>query len=916
MLACIGTSSRMTLSCLALWLSLLCLGSVMAAEPTISTVAGGCNDIDCDYADGLPATTVRLSWPRGVDIDGQGNLYIADSLSFRVLKVNRSGIISTIAGRGAPANYNGDGIPATQAGVFPWAVAVDATGAVFIADRDNARIRRVSPAGVISTVAGTGTHGYNGDDRSATSAALNRPRGVVVTASGELYILDQGNQRVRKVSAGVITTVTGNGKAGFNGDGIAATTAQLNNPSGIAVDLAGNLYIADTGNGRIRKVSPSGTISTIAGGGSYYADPLATNMMLLQPLAVAAGPRDEIYFTTPDAVHVVGAGGIVRTVAGLFDDLRGGSFYNPSVDDPNHGDGGPARQAALSNPEAIALDASGHLFIADLDHQRIRKVSPFPLQPLPVGAFALRPPTSIPLPGRFGAVATADVNGDGRIDVVVSTIMGRFSHDPAADMRIHILLQRSDGTLAPPVTLPYPVNGTSPTSPSGKLAIADFNNDGIADIAVAHELGVDVILGNRSGQFAIRSFTGSVTTSDALDIVAIDANRDGRMDVIVSTIILNQALAPGLRTHFGDGMGGSQHYIEERHGHAFSSMITGDFNGDGIQDLAYAYRRVMPDSHGIALRLHSGAWALHLPTEIPIPSASMPFALTPGDLDGDGRTDLVFSATEVRGAADHRSMLGWLAQNPVGQLSPPVYVPTYCSFVNAAIADINRDGTPDILMRGCGLAFMPTTGTGFGLQFKTPLPASQDNNERFMAVGDIDNDGVPDVIVAISGHGLHVHHGNRRLPVRHTGSQPLIPNIAASAPRQYTATFASSPVSSGAPVVVARETRRPVAARARHFFDYSRLRATLLIRKATSLLQFPWRSTRHAIDQLPIEGNYVAVDATAVLHAEGPTHFPQAPRWPSSAQSTPMEESQDKPATHRLVVLSSKAHWLQGCLPR
>ena len=217
----------------------------------ISTVAGGGSSV----GDGDAATAAQLSHPRGVALDDAGNLYIADSLNDRIRKVNAAGVISTVAGDGT-SGFSGDGGVAAAAQLnFPQGVALDGAGNLYIADRDNGRIRKVDSAGVISTVAGGGSS--VGDGSAATAAQLYSLYGVALDGAGNLYISNMGNHRIRKVdSAEVISTVAGDGTRGFGGDGGAATAAQLNSPRGVAMDGAGNLYIADTGNDRIRRLTP------------------------------------------------------------------------------------------------------------------------------------------------------------------------------------------------------------------------------------------------------------------------------------------------------------------------------------------------------------------------------------------------------------------------------------------------------------------------------------------------------------------------------------------------------------------------------------------------------------------------------------------------------------------------------------
>jgi uncharacterized protein (TIGR03437 family) len=341
--------------------SLNCRIRKVASGGNISTLAG--NGTLSYSGDGGAASKAQLNTPQGVAADAAGNLYLSDTLNNVVRKVSPNGIISNYAGNGGVGS-SGDGSAATSAQLNgPQGLAVDASGNLFIADTLNAKVRKVSASGVISTVAGSGTPGYGGDGAAATSAQLNLPIGVAVDGNNNLYIADFGNSRVRKVSANNISTVAGNGSFGYSGDGGQAVKAQLNGPQGVAVDAAGNLYIADTENNRIREVTPGGLIATVAGNGiaGYSGDGgQATSAQVGNPVGLAVDAAGDIF--TVDAsnrVRQVYPNGLIATIAG-----NGTRGYT--------GDGGLATQAQLNTPSAIALGNNGNLYVADTANSAIR----------------------------------------------------------------------------------------------------------------------------------------------------------------------------------------------------------------------------------------------------------------------------------------------------------------------------------------------------------------------------------------------------------------------------------------------------------------------------------------------------------------------------------------------------------------
>ncbi len=311
---------------------------------------------------GAPATSMTLDSPRGLAFDDWGNLYIADRSANRVLKMAPSGAIDTFAGAGT-AGFGNDGGPAAAALLnTPRAVAVDKSGAVYIADTGNSRIRRVSPDGVIQTVAGQGVAGVTGDGGPAISGRVNLPSGVAVDRSGNLYLSEFSSGRVRIISNGIINTFAGSDtRIGFSGDGGPAIAAGLVNPYGVAVDTRGNVYIADQGDHRVRKVNQAGVISTIDGNGARGSGP---NLLSL-PTDVAADATGNVYIADASNNRIVKV-----TVSGEFIILAGDGRAGDS------GDGGPATAARLSNPQGVAVDGAGNVYVSDTNNNRVRKITP------------------------------------------------------------------------------------------------------------------------------------------------------------------------------------------------------------------------------------------------------------------------------------------------------------------------------------------------------------------------------------------------------------------------------------------------------------------------------------------------------------------------------------------------------------
>lgn len=328
---------------------------------TITTVAG--NGQFSSTGDNGPATSAGMD-PQALAFDGAGNLYVGDAANYRLRRITASGTITTIAGTGRDESTGDNGAAASAGLRYITGLAIDAQNNVYLSEQGSNRVRRINPGGTITTIAGNGLdYQFQGDNGPATSAQLE-PAGLTVDTAGNVYVADRRNHRVRRINpSGTITTYVGTGVAGVAGDNLLAAGAQLNTPASVFADQAGNLYIADQGNGRIRRVDSGGRISTVAGAPLSGNVP-AANLFLYAPGSLAVDTQGNIYVadSANNVVRRISASGASNIVAGTGQ--RGFS-----------GDNDQAVNAQLANPQSVAVDASGNLYIADSDNYRIRRVS-------------------------------------------------------------------------------------------------------------------------------------------------------------------------------------------------------------------------------------------------------------------------------------------------------------------------------------------------------------------------------------------------------------------------------------------------------------------------------------------------------------------------------------------------------------
>ncbi len=316
---------------------------------TVSTLAGNGT---LGFAEGT-GTSARFYQPTGLAFDADGNMYVADSQNHRIRKITPAGVVSTFAGSGTAGFADGSGTAAQFES--PFGVAVDVAGNVYVADTYNHRIRKINPAGVVSTLAGNGSYGYA--DGGGAASKFYVPKGVAVDLAGNVYVADENNNRIRKItSTGTVTTLAGSTGGSTDGD---VSVALFQGPRGITIDADGNLYISDSH--RIRKITPGGIVSTLAGSTQGITDSDGSAARFNIPTGLAVDADGNVYVADDgnERIRKVTPTGTVTTVAG---------FFAPGFTD------GFGEDAAFSSPTGIALDGSGHIFVADRHNHSIRKI--------------------------------------------------------------------------------------------------------------------------------------------------------------------------------------------------------------------------------------------------------------------------------------------------------------------------------------------------------------------------------------------------------------------------------------------------------------------------------------------------------------------------------------------------------------
>ncbi len=695
---------------------------------------------------------------------------------FKVRKVDTAGNITTVAGNG-DNSYNGDGIAATSAGISIKGIAVDGSGNLYIADAHNQRVRRVAPNGLISTVAGNGTSDFSGDGGQARNARLNFPSDVATDTAGNLYILDAFNLRVRRVGIdGVIRTIAGNGQYGFSGDGGPAIQASFANPTGIAVDASGNVLVADQGNNRVRRITPAGIISTFAGGGRFRSDPVAANSVLFNPTGVATDARGNVYISElNNLVRVVSAGGIMQVAAGQFNDTTFGNAGAQWGFAGDGGPADQALlyeplNLALDAQQNLYIADSRNGRI-----RKVSQV-PTPPTPAGVDAFRPYQANVVGSFTQHVAVAdvTGDGRDDA---LLTTTSWGYIAAEPDNDMRLWVFVQRPDGTLAAPLKYPYLGDGAGGRSGTGlatadldrdgfmDVIVGTLNGVAIFRGNAAGVSNAVVSEGVENAQ--------SVTSVAVMDVDR-DGRRD---IVTLGCCRAEGGTSPfdgyGMTVHYGNGAGGISRKILYPTGQQVGGNLKAiDMNRDGIPDLIKSWGEYQ--SGGVDVMLHNGVDGFRPPIRLgAVAQTGMSGAYAVGDFNHDGLRDVILS----RGGNAPQASYVHFRQDAQGQFTQIRDWRAFDSPDELLGADMDGDARDDLLVVHGGwssIGYHQQTDMGLDIEVKNLTVQSGNPRLPALAVGDLNGDGCKDVAMADYNYGLIVMHGKKCVIARE-GSRALLP---------------------------------------------------------------------------------------------------------------------------------------------
>jgi len=327
-----------------------CSGQVAPIDNTaiVTTLAGSSNG----YADGA-ATSAQFNKPYSIAVASDKTVYVADTSNNRIRKVTPGGVVSVFAGSGVVGNADGTGVAAQFSA--PWGIAIDSSGVLYVTDQSNHRIRKITSAGVVTTLAGS-TNGFA--DGTGVSTQFSFPQGITVDTSGIVYVADAANNRIRKITtAGVVTTFAGSTNGYVDATG---TSAQFFHPRGLTIDASGTIYVVDSDNNRIRKVTSAGVVTTIAGSTAGYVDATGAAAQFNNPRAIAVAPDGTLYVSdaSNNRIRKITTAGVVTSLAGSSLGFADGT----------------GTDALFMHPQGVAIDSAGVIYVADVDNERIRKI--------------------------------------------------------------------------------------------------------------------------------------------------------------------------------------------------------------------------------------------------------------------------------------------------------------------------------------------------------------------------------------------------------------------------------------------------------------------------------------------------------------------------------------------------------------